>query len=201
MKKVISLLLAGLMLFTFTGCNALDKAVEIKDTVFDLFSREDDPVSELTLEEGILKVGMYMDMPPMVSVTEDTVTPIGFEVDLARALCDSLGLKIQMVDISQDNLLASLDAEMIDCVISSIPLTADNEENYLASIPYADLTQIEDLLPADAASGQAAIFTSSDNDALMKHLNQALQTLIKEGDLSELSQTHFEKDIIVKSEE
>lgn len=201
MKKLLCLLLAGFMITSFTGCAAWDKVLEVKDTVFDIIDTKNDPVGELTLEDDLLKVGMYMHMPPMSSVTEDTVTPVGFEVDLAHAIADTLGLKLQIVDITQDNLLPSLDADIVDCVISSVPVTAENTERYLASVPYADLSQIADILPENINAGEAAIFIAQDNEALMYHLENTLISLIDSGDLSLLSQTHFEKDIIITSEE
>ncbi|MGI6095323.1 MAG: substrate-binding periplasmic protein [Lachnospiraceae bacterium] len=186
MKKWGSFMLAVIMIFCLTACQNSKNPASAKN---------------LTLEKGILKVGMYMHLAPMASVTEDTVTPVGFEVELAQAIASSLGLKIQFVDITRDNLLPSLDADIVDCVISSVAVTEENPDLYCVSQPYADLSLIQEQLPETVEKGKIAIYTSSDREQLMQYLDQTLDTLKDSGDISALSQIYFETDITPVSEE
>lgn len=187
MKKWICAILSALLLFNLTGCETLQE--------INPFAQKETSLEDSTLEEGILKVGMYMHNPPMASVTEDTVTPVGFEVELAQSVGASLGLQVELVDLSQENLLPALNAEMVDCVISSISATRKNGEKYGISNPYADLSLIADQLPEDTVKGYAAIYTAKENESLLQYLNTALETLEASGDLSALSEAFFEMDI------
>lgn len=164
--------------------------------------RENDaPVEELTLEEGVLKVGMYMHAFPMSSVTEDTAEPEGFEVELAQTLGTNLGLEIQLVDITRDNLLLSLDADMVDCIISAVPTAQEKDSGYYCTQPYADLDLVKQLLPRDIAGGEVGIYTSRENGQLMLRLDDAITILKNNGQLSTLSQKYFETDITPAQEE
>ncbi|MDR1881534.1 MAG: transporter substrate-binding domain-containing protein, partial [Prevotella sp.] len=57
-----------------------------------------DSQSGLTMREGYLTVGMEIGYPPMEYFAEDGKTPIGFDVELAKAIADKMGLTFDYVD-------------------------------------------------------------------------------------------------------
>lgn len=72
-------------------------------------------------------VGTSADYPPYEFHTEvdgkDTI--VGFDMEIAQAIADKLGVSLKIVDMSFDNLLMSLANDEFDLVIAG--LTADEE--------------------------------------------------------------------------
>ena len=61
-----------------------------------------------TIEKGVLKVGMNLNDSPMSYLNTDTARPDGFEAKVAEQVAEKLGLKLEIIDTTQKNLLKSL---------------------------------------------------------------------------------------------
>lgn len=181
MKKIVAIVIAVVTLLTMAGC---EKKLEEDGT----------PVNDLLLESGILKVGMELKVPPMEALDEE-MKPVGFDVDLIYAVAEKLGVKVEIVDTTEKNLLPSLGAKVYDCAISTIPITEDNQKEYYVTRPYADITLVKDQISNKEAEGQLGIFVSRKNGQLMLRIDKALEELRSEGKVSELSQQYFGTDI------
>ncbi len=108
------------------------------------------------LNEGTLTVGMEIGYPPMEYFDEDGSTAIGFDVELAQALADDMGVKLELVDTAWDGIFAGVDTDKYDVIMSSVSFTEDRDENYLLSETYianapvlvvpkdSDITSIEE---------------------------------------------------------
>ncbi|MCD7885845.1 MAG: ABC transporter substrate-binding protein [Lachnospiraceae bacterium] len=81
-------------------------------------------------------VGMEIGYPPMEYFDEDGATAIGFDVEVATALAEELGLELEIVDTAWDGIFAGVTTDKYDCIISSVSYTDDRNENYLLSSPY-----------------------------------------------------------------
>ena len=173
MKKIVAIVIAVVTLLTMAGC---EKKLEADGT----------PVNDLLLESGILKVGMELKVPPMEALDD---------VDLIYAVAEKLGVKVEIVDTTEKNLLPSLGAKVYDCAISTIPITEDNQKEYYVTRPYADITLVKDQISNKEAEGQLGIFVSRKNGQLMLRIDKALEELRSEGKVSELSQQYFGTDI------
>jgi polar amino acid transport system substrate-binding protein len=79
----------------------------------------------LTIENGVFAVGMAIEYPPMEYYDVDGKTPIGFDVQLAKALADKLGLKVKYVDTAWDGIFAGVNTGKYDAVISGVTITPD----------------------------------------------------------------------------
>ena len=141
MKKLLGVVLAGAMMaMTLAGCG------ETKA-----------PAAGGTLKEGTLAVGLEIGYPPMEYFDADGATAIGFDVELAKALGEELGLKVELIDTAWDGIFAGVDANKYDVIISSVSYTEDRNTNYLLTKPYvanapvlvvpndSDIASIEDL--------------------------------------------------------
>lgn len=150
-----------------------------------------------TIEKGVLKVGIHLDDGSMGYVEESTAKPAGFAPETAAKIAEKLGLTLEIIDTTEENLLNSLDADLYDCVIT-VGTTDWNQEHYSATKPYADVSGIQDKLGKKAAYPKLAIFGKKGTCLIPAIQNQALTPLIKDGTLTEISKKHFEKDIILK---
>lgn len=66
----------------------------------------------------------------------DGATPIGFDVEVANALADYLGLELELVDTSWDGIFAGVDTGKYDCIISCVSITDERKEQFNLTKPY-----------------------------------------------------------------
>jgi polar amino acid transport system substrate-binding protein len=90
----------------------------------------------LTLKSGVLTVGMEIGYPPMEYFDTDGKTPIGFDVELAKALAANLGYEDEFVDTAWDGIFAGVDTNKYDCIISSVTYTQERAGNFNFTKPY-----------------------------------------------------------------
>jgi len=93
------------------------------------------PVLSGILQRGELVVGTAGGMPPL-NMTTKTGEIIGFEVDLAKMLADSLGVKLRMEAIPFPELLPALEAGKIDIILSGMTITPDRNLKVAFAGPY-----------------------------------------------------------------
>ena len=121
MKKMIVLLMAVMMVFGLAACGG-GSAEESAAT-----SGSSDSYIDQIKAKGELVVGTSADYPPYEFHTEidgvDTI--VGFDIAIAQAIADELGVELKVVDMSFDNLLMSLSNGEFDMVIAG--LTANEE--------------------------------------------------------------------------
>lgn len=90
----------------------------------------------ITLKDGVLMVGMEIGYPPMEYFDTDGATPIGFDVDVANAVADYLGLELELVDTAWDGIFAGVDTDKYDCIISCVSITDERKEQFNLTRPY-----------------------------------------------------------------
>lgn len=89
-----------------------------------------------TLQEGKLMVGMEIGYPPMEYFDTDGATPIGFDVEVSKAVADYLGLEIEYVDTSWDGIFAGVNTDKYDVIFSCVSITPARQEEFNISNPY-----------------------------------------------------------------
>jgi polar amino acid transport system substrate-binding protein len=82
-----------------------------------------------------LIVGMELAYPPFEMIDKQG-QPAGVSVDLARALGQSLGQEVQIVNIPFAGLIPSLQTHKIDLIISSMTATPERAKSIAFSDPY-----------------------------------------------------------------
>jgi polar amino acid transport system substrate-binding protein len=90
----------------------------------------------LTLEKGVLSIGMEIGYPPFEYFDTDGKTPIGFDVSLGKALADKLGLTVKFVDTAWDGIFAGVATSKYDCIISAVTITEERKQVYNFTQPY-----------------------------------------------------------------
>ncbi len=140
-KKVLALVMTAAMVFAFAACGGSAPANNTSSDAADSGS--------LTLKDGVLQVGMEIGYPPMEYFDTDGTTPIGFDVELSKAIAEYLGMEVEYVDVAWDGIFAGLDSDKYDMVCSSCSIIPERQQNYLMSKPYVQ-NRIELLVPADS---------------------------------------------------
>ena len=153
MKKIFAILLALSMLFALAACGQQAAA----------------PKSDSDLAyvkgKGVLIVGIT-DFAPM-DYKDANGEWIGFDADLARAFADSIGVKVEFLEIDWDNKLLELNDKNIDCIWNGMTLTNEVLASMGCSEPYWNNSQVV-VLKADVA----ALYPDADS---MKDLSFAVE--------------------------
>ena len=122
MKRMIAAVLAVFML-----ASVLTMAVSAKGS---------DDLLETIQERGTIIVGLEGDWAPWSYVDEnDELT--GYDVEVAKAIADKLGVEIQIVPGEWDGLFAGMDAGRYDMVVNGVEVTEERADKYDFSTPYA----------------------------------------------------------------
>lgn len=139
-KKIISMLLAAAMVCTcFASCGSKvdENSSKVDVSLTDVSSSKPIDISNLKLiNDGTLTIGMEIGYPPFENKAEDG-TPIGYDVDLAYAIGDKLGLQVNLIDTAFDIIFAGIGTNY-DCVISAVTITDERQEQMLFSTPYIE---------------------------------------------------------------
>ena len=109
------------------------------------------------LVDGTLTIGMEVGYPPFEYYADDGVTAIGYDVDLAYALGEKLGLDINIINTSYDGIFAGIGVNY-DIVCSGVTITPERLETMLFTTPYVENYQ------AIVARKDSGITASSLND-------------------------------------
>ena len=126
MKKLLSLLLALVMLLSFAACANDDTPPADGD---DQQQEEQNGSESTTMNKladikaaGELVVGTSADYPPYEFHTEidgkDTI--VGFDISIAQAFADELGVELKLVDMAFESLLISLQNGDFDLVMAGL---------------------------------------------------------------------------------
>ena len=131
MKKLFALTLSVMMLLSFAACAA--KPAE-EASAADAVASVDMSGVKL-MQDGVLTVGMEIGYPPFEDFAEDGTTPIGYDVDFAKALSEKLGVTVNFVNTAWDGIFQGIGVNY-DCVISAVTITEERKASMLFSEPY-----------------------------------------------------------------
>ena len=97
-------------------------------------SSRDDSLDKI-MEAGEFVIGLDVHYPPM-GFTDENGEIVGFDIDLAQAVCDRLGVKLVKQGIDWDRKEEELNAGRIDCVWNGMSVTPARAEAMNLSEPY-----------------------------------------------------------------
>lgn len=89
----------------------------------------------------VLRVGVDDVYPPMEFKDDKGVT-VGFDIDLANAIGQKLGKKVEFVSTAWDGIFTSLKAEKFDCIISSVSINEERLKEFEFTKPYIANAQV-----------------------------------------------------------
>jgi polar amino acid transport system substrate-binding protein len=107
----------------------------VSQVVFAKGGKQGDAVG-LTLKPGVLSIGMEIGYPPFEYYDVDGKTPIGFDVEMAKALAAKLGLSAEFIDTAWDGIFAGVATDKYDCIISAATITDERKAAYNFTKPY-----------------------------------------------------------------
>ena len=119
MKKLIALLLALTMIFAFAACSKAPAKEETKT----------------------LTMACSADFPPYEYVNDDG-SYAGIDVEIAQAVCDKLGYKLEVKDMDFDGIIAAVESGAVSFAMSGLTITDERKESVNFSDSYAKGVQV-----------------------------------------------------------
>jgi polar amino acid transport system substrate-binding protein len=143
MKKLISLLLALMMVVALAACGTAKDDNQEQ-------TADDQTQSDLAYvkDNGKLVIG-YTVYAPM-NYTDESGNFTGFDTELATLVCEKLGVTPEFVEITWETKEVELNAKSIDCIWNGLTITDERKENMELTQPYIKNAQVV-LMKADAA--------------------------------------------------
>ena len=120
MKRILSALLALFLLAALLTVGA---------------SAEEDLLQKIQ-SRGTIIVGLEGDWAPWSFVDENDEL-MGFDVEVARAIAEKLGVEAEIIPGEWDGLFAGMDAGRYDMVVNGVEVTPERTEKYDFADPYA----------------------------------------------------------------
>ena len=123
MKKIISLVLAGVMCMGLTSCKKVSDKTDLA----------------YIQEKGKITIGVT-NYPPM-NYLDDEGNWTGFDTELAEAVAKKLGVDVEFVEISWEAKATELASKNIDCLWNGMCITDERKEMWEVTKPYMYNTQ------------------------------------------------------------
>ena len=134
MKKIFSVLMTILVLFTLCACSSSDDSSDTTDT-------------KSGVEDGVLTIAMECAYAPYNwTQTDDSngAVPIkgtsdyanGYDVMIAKKICEANGWELEIVRSDWDSLVPSVQTGVIDAVIAGQSMTKERSEQVDFAGPY-----------------------------------------------------------------
>ena len=135
MKKfsiaMLSMVLAGAMLLSV--CGGSMNSEDISDA--------QESTRSTSADGGTLRMGTNATFPPYEFVGDDGNVQ-GIDADIAAAIADKLGMKLEITDMEFDSLIPALQSDTIDVALAGMTVTPDRQENVDFSDSYAKRVQV-----------------------------------------------------------
>ncbi|WP_409370797.1 ABC transporter permease subunit [Mycolicibacterium sediminis] len=103
-------------------------------------------------EAGVLRVGTEGVYAPFSYHDPATGELVGYDVDVARAIGDKLGVPVEFVETPWDSIFAALEANRFDIVANEVTINPERQAKYDLSQPYS--------------VGEGVIVTRADDDSI-----------------------------------
>ncbi|HEY0208237.1 ABC transporter substrate-binding protein [Acerihabitans sp.] len=100
-------------------------------------------------QAGVIRVATFDSNPPFGSVDAKTHNIVGYDVDFAKALASSLGVKLELVPTNPANRIPLLQSGKADIIVADITITPERAKVIDFSIPYF-VTGQQFLVPVNA---------------------------------------------------
>lgn len=145
MKKLVAVLLAGMMCVSLAACGG-KKADETAADTTAAANTETTETTEAadgeftTVADGVLTMGTNAAFPPYEYKEGDQI--VGIDAEIAQALADKLGLKLEILDMDFSSLITAIQAGKIDISLAGMTVTEKRKQNVDFTDSYSTGVQV-----------------------------------------------------------
>ncbi len=139
-RRMLSLMMVSILVLSFAACGKRTETISSNIDTADKGTQDSTPTSDdqslqYILDKGEFILGLDDSFPPM-GFTDDKGDIIGFDIDLAKAVCDKLGVKLKCQPIDWETKEQELNTKNIDCIWNGLSVTPERQKNMTMSKPY-----------------------------------------------------------------
>ncbi len=180
MKKLLAVLLSGVMVFSMTACGS-------KET-----TETGNKETAAKAESGAktFNVGFDAEYPPYGYMDTETGEYTGFDLELAQAVCELEGWELIKTPIDWDSKDLELNSGNIDCIWNGFTMNG-RENEYTFSVPYVNNTQV---IVVKSDSDIEKLDDLKDKYVAAQKASAAESLLAEGGDQEELGKTFKQLD-------
>lgn len=146
MKKLIALLLAGVMCVSMVACGAKEEpAAAPAETEAEAPAEEaeapaEDAAEVTTVTDGLLTMGTNATFPPYEYYDGEDV--VGIDAEIAAILAEKLGLTLDIVDMDFSSIITAVQSGKIDVGVAGMTVTEERLQNVDFTTSYATGVQV-----------------------------------------------------------
>ena len=129
---------------------------------------------------GVLRVATFDSNPPFGSIDPKSYKIVGYDVDIAQAIADALGVKLSLVATNPANRIPLLQSGKVDLIVADITITPERAKVVDFSTPYF-ITGQQFLVPAGSPDDLGAYAKSRVGAVKGTTGEQQLKTRFPEG--------------------
>jgi polar amino acid transport system substrate-binding protein len=129
------------------------------------------------IAKGVVRIIVFTDVPPFGSFNASRELE-GMDIDLAKMVAQSLGVKLELVHATAANRIPYLITDRADMNIAAMSITAERAKQVMYSSPYADTSlavfgpkSISVKTPADLAKMKVAVAKGTTEDITLTAAN------------------------------
>ena len=121
MKKIIAIVMALAIVFAFAACTSTEPETDGRDG---------------SAEAKTLVMGTSAGFPPYEFVADDG-SYAGIDVEIAQAIAEKLGCKLEIKDMEFNSLISAVDGGAVDFALAGMTVTDERKESVNFSETYA----------------------------------------------------------------
>lgn len=137
MKKFLSIFMASVMLLGIVGCGGSDATSSATPTD-----------ASANVNQDKIIVGLDDEFPPM-GFRDDNDEIVGFDIDLAKAAAEKMGVEIEFQPIDWNSKELEIESGKIDLIWNGFSIDEERLETYEFTAPYLNNRQII-IVPEDS---------------------------------------------------
>lgn len=150
MKRYLSIALVASMLFAMSGCGnsaatadteATTAAEETTEAAEGETSADVESAEMPTLSQDTIVIGLDDEFPPM-GFRDENNEIVGFDIDLAKAVGEKLGVEVQFQPIDWNAKEIELESGKVDALWNGLTITDERKESMDFTDPYIENKQI-----------------------------------------------------------
>ena len=161
MKKLLLLTLSLVMILSLSACNNS--------------SDDEDQLAKIQ-DAGVMVVGTEGTYSPN-SYHDDNGDLVGFDVEVAKAIGEHLGVEVEFFEAEWDSLFAAMDSGRVDTVINEVEYSEERALKYDFSEPY---TYVHGALLVAEDNEDITTFEDLDGKRAAQNLTSSWGTLAQE---------------------
>ena len=140
-NKMAVAVMAIAMIGTLAGCGGTAKKGNTSEQVTTNNQTREDTSLSLVQQRGEFVLGLDASFPPM-GFTNEKNEIVGYDIDLAKEVCERMGVELKIQPINWDSKQQELDTKNIDCIWNGFTVDEERKKSMTVSDAYMENHQV-----------------------------------------------------------